>query len=56
MQEFKPSDDYKIEDSRPESWVLFGFMALFAMFGLMWCYVADQVVKAVCDYNDRAMR
>lgn len=55
MALFNPSDDYKVENSAPESALLFGFVALFAMFGLMWCYVAEEVVNSVCSYNDRAM-
>lgn len=55
MQNFKPSDDYKIKNNKPESVYLFGFIALTGLFSLMFCYVAQQVVESVCDYNDRAM-
>lgn len=56
MQNFKPSDDYKIENNEPGSVYLFGFVAITVLFSLMWCYIAQQVVNSVCDYNDRAMR
>ena len=54
MQNFEPSDDYKIKNNEPESAYLLGWAALTVLFSLMFCHLAQKVIGLVCDYNDRA--